>query len=529
MKKFTLIKIFNIDDNTSYMYNGTINKLLKLTRKEEKDILDYIYHITKGLVSKETNPCNYKKSKFIENIVQNKLLNYDAFERNSISELRNKSAKILKYSKSNAIPRKLTLELTNKCNLRCKYCFYTINETLSEGKSHGHVDMDYTTAIKAIDYYFRLYTAIINKLNPEEIDSFVQRNPPIIGFYGGEALINFNLMTLIIKYTNALPWKEFGIKKKYISYALTTNGTLLNESVISFLVKNNIYMNLSLDGPPEENNKNRVFHDGKGSAEIVEKSLLYIKQEYPKYYKRKIQIQAVMAPNYNNDKVYSYFSNLTCGNKFAGVNVFKFLNFNNHGEERFQDNKSEVNLSIIPFVEKNYKNDIVKAINLNPIVREYLKDLFEIYIRLLKFNINNSINSCYVGYSGLFVDVSGAFHMCERTDFSLSIGDIENGLDEKKINKIYIDYYKIHNSVRCRNCWIRTFCKFCIASMSCSGGVKLPNINDCKIARKLTLEKLKDLMILLDKYPKVVKYIENTYSINNDMTLTEYKYEAFEI
>ena len=44
----------------------------------------------------------------------------------------------------------VTLEVTEKCNLRCKYCIY--NESHPEYRAFGHRNMDWEIAKKAVEF-----------------------------------------------------------------------------------------------------------------------------------------------------------------------------------------------------------------------------------------------------------------------------------------------------------------------------------------------------------------------------------------
>ena len=82
--------------------------------------------------------------------------------------------------------------MTNTCNLRCRYCPYTINEQRGQGKMHASHHLKEEDARKAISDYFHEYTRIFRKVEPEHRTLFLKRNPPAVSFYGGEALLRFH-------------------------------------------------------------------------------------------------------------------------------------------------------------------------------------------------------------------------------------------------------------------------------------------------------------------------------------------------
>jgi len=84
------------------------------------------------------------------------------------------------------------------------------------------------------------------------IDRVIQNRKPAIAFYGGEPLLRFDLIKNIIELV-----KNYGKFEKF-AYNFTTNGTLLSDHVIKYMVKNNIGVLISLDEPKQIHNRYRV-------------------------------------------------------------------------------------------------------------------------------------------------------------------------------------------------------------------------------------------------------------------------------
>ena len=140
---------------------------------------------------------------------------------------------------------KVTLNLTHRCNLSCKYCY--------AGRKTGK-DMSLATAQKIVDF------AIDAALSEQKIG---------FGFAGGEPLLCFDLLTEIVEYIRKQE-RETG---KSVSLTITSNGTLLNEHILDFLRVENIELCLSIDGPAHVHNLNRCYKDGRGSFEDVVRNI----------------------------------------------------------------------------------------------------------------------------------------------------------------------------------------------------------------------------------------------------------------
>lgn len=116
------------------------------------------------------------------------------------------------YMKNNV--HQLILQVTQNCNLRCKYCVYSGSYV---NRVHTKKRMSIETAKKAVDFYHKHNSNLENGL---------------ISFYGGEPLLEIKLIREIIDYSN----KVFEGKK--VKYNMTTNATLLTDEIVDFLYEN---------------------------------------------------------------------------------------------------------------------------------------------------------------------------------------------------------------------------------------------------------------------------------------------------
>ena len=137
------------------------------------------------------------------------------FETELNNEKNNKNEKLLNKSKNKLI-NKIVFNVSNMCNLNCKYCY-------ANGGNYNREDslMSLNTA-----------KIIINeiKLKYDDIGT--------VYFFGGEPLLNFELIKHIV---NEL---EKYYREK-IDFRIVTNGILLNEEKIKFLDKHNFKLYIS--------------------------------------------------------------------------------------------------------------------------------------------------------------------------------------------------------------------------------------------------------------------------------------------
>jgi uncharacterized protein len=139
---------------------------------------------------------------------------------------------------------KYTLLLTQQCNLRCSYCYI--------GKKPETMSLE--TANAAVDFIFR------HQIPEEDIN---------IGFFGGEPLLEFELMQDVMELiTNHPDYDPTRLK-----FSVVTNGTLYNDIIAGYLKDHKIGLVISCDGKPDVHDRFRKFPDGNKSSHIVEENI----------------------------------------------------------------------------------------------------------------------------------------------------------------------------------------------------------------------------------------------------------------
>jgi len=76
--------------------------------------------------------------------------------------------------------------------------------------------------------------------------------------------------------------REFTPVNKNIKISLVTNGVLLDDEKVDFLVSHDVSICISVDGPAEVHNANRVFSEGKGTYEHAKAAINRLKAAYKK-------------------------------------------------------------------------------------------------------------------------------------------------------------------------------------------------------------------------------------------------------
>jgi len=412
-----------------YMYVRNINSIIRISEEEYAELL------------------KARKENDDENKVVKKYERLGIFVENPIEMIEHPDTDTLEFQ-ANHLCRHLTLQVTQQCNLRCEYCAYS---GIYENRVHSDRNMDWKTAKKAIDFF------LLHSRDSQEI---------VLGFYGGESLLQFPLIKKCITYI------EEQVEGKRIRYSITTNGTLLNDEVIDFLVEKDVSLSISLDGSKEEHDKHRKFRSGSGSFDCIMDRLRHLKERFPEYYKRVIFMPVVSA-DIDLKKVLCFFET----NELLKDNDVRYNTVATTGLKPGMEEKVEYKADKF---EEVYRFEYFKMFlsligkmpkeEVSPIVYVAEAEHNRFYGCINRHDVlrrhTHHGGPCVPGVARLFVDVNGNFYPCEKVSEEnpgYCIGNLEMGFDFASM----CDLLNIGKLTRkeCQECWNIANCNICAASL----------------------------------------------------------------
>lgn len=295
--------------------------------------------------------------------------------------------------------------LTSFCNMKCVYCY--------EGENKKKEKMNK----QVIDQALNLVITHMNTIN----DKYLW-----IVLHGGEPFMAFREMQYLVPKAKVLA-AESGIS---ISFSTTSNGTLLNDEMISFIKEEIDDFTISMDGKESTQNYSRPFADGKPSFEIVDKNIRKVLQIKPD-----VRIRMT----YNHKTVRDLFENVKY---FVDLGVHCIVPVHDFYDRNFTDEELKILNCEIRKICKIYKNN---------------EDLLNNW-KLHKLGI------CSGGITSMHIDPKGDIYPCMLAvgNREFLIGDIYHGIDTKKRDHILAyskyaipecdgcDLYKYCSETRCR-------------------------------------------------------------------------------
>lgn len=288
----------------------------------------------------------------------------------------------------------LCLQVTQNCNLRCEYCVFSGSYV---NRVHTNKRMDWKVAKRAIDFLYE--------------HSGNSDNEILIGFYGGEPILEIDLIKKCVEYAK----KTF--RDKDVQFNLTTNATLLNDEIIDYLFQSDFAITISLDGPEEVQDSHRVWIDGSGSFNKVigniEKMLAKRKHETSD----KVILNSVLTDDVDLKSILHFFNKDSRVNQFTHqislVNDVNLVAEKEKGENNNREVREYEIFKAFLYGVGRIPKDMVSQMA-SSYVYSVVDGFYNRSIGEKQLNKAHPGGPCIPGQHKLFCDVEGNLYPCER-------------------------------------------------------------------------------------------------------------------
>ncbi|MDR1458722.1 MAG: radical SAM peptide maturase, partial [Bacteroidales bacterium] len=310
--------------------------------------------------------------------------------------------------------KQIVFEVTDGCNLRCKYCGYA--DLYGGYDKRENKNLSFDKAKKIIDYLAGIWKEHCS-------NSLVM--PLTLGFYGGEPLMNMKLIKQIIDYADSL-----NLTGKQLFFSMTSNAMLLNK-YMDYLADKKFSLLISLDGD-EYAQSYRTDHNGVNSFVRVINNINLLREKHPEYFDKHVNFNSVLHNRNSVEGIY-YFIRETFGKETTISSL----------------NTSGIRKDKIEEFRKTYMN-MLESLNQASDYRQLQKDMFirNVYTSELLHYIHNSTGNVFDDFNQLFFDkenfpvrltgtcipfakkmfvtVNGKIIQCERINHEFALGSISD-------------------------------------------------------------------------------------------------------
>jgi len=329
--------------------------------------------------------------------------------------------------------RNLMLMVHTACNLACSYCY-----EVAAGFHGSGGAMTIGRAIELVEDY---------------IQRSGSRRQLAVTFFGGEPLLNFPVVQAVVEHL-----KRRGQElDKSFGWSLTTNGTLLTDQRVAYLVEEGFTVMVSLDGDPKRADRNRVDLAGKGATERALAGAERLVQAQRKAGQREATIRATLSAGNESKRDIEVFLR---GRGFRRIMV---------GEASgrpHEDPAWALSSEAIEALGAEHDEAIsdhfrlIDAGEVSPHAAVFDASLGRIHEALSAPGAKGVHVGCGIGRNMLAVSAEGEAFPCHRFagDKAFSLGKIqEGGLDTERLERLYNEVLDASAST-CSKCWARFLC-----------------------------------------------------------------------
>ncbi len=354
---------------------------------------------------------------------------------------------------------------TLRCNLKCVYC-----HSMAKSSSVRGFDMGKETAKRTVDFVFQSPSKAIS-----------------IEFQGGEPLLNFEVVKYIVNYAKEKNEKH----KKDLKFRLVTNLTLMNDTILSFLIKEKVGLCTSLDGCKEVHDKNRQGYD---------KTVFWIKK-----IKKKYNIDAM--PLITRDSL-PYHKEIVDEYAKLGLDTIWIKPLNNLGYAKENWGKIGINAKeFLSFWKKTL--DYIVGLNKDKFLRENSAAIIlRKIVRKDCYNFADLQSPCGAAISQLAYNYDGGVYTCDEGKLFdvFRLGTVSDKYRDLLTSRETAGIVRasINDNPVCEVCVYKPYCGLCpVCSYSETSNIitKLPN-RRCEILKGM-FDYVFEKLLFDDKYREV--------------------------
>lgn len=348
--------------------------------------------------------------------------------------------------------KQIVFEVTERCNLNCKYCGY--GQLYNFYDPRNNTNLNIIKAKTLINYLIKLWNSNI-------YSSY--ENSVVFSFYGGEPLLNMEFIKEIIRFI-----KSLSISKINPVFMMTTNAVDLKKHM-DYIVDNNIRLVISLDGS-EKNNSYRTFKNDKNSYQYVYNNIKTLQQKHPSFFNDYVAFNAVLHNRNSVSEIFNYFKSTF--NKIPYIGELNTMGVNQNKKKVFL--RTYKNLVESLHQSEDYLDikeqmfiGLPELMNLTYFLHQYTGNVYKNYNDFFIRRENKNFlptGTCAPFSRKLFLTANGKILPCERIGHRYALGSVnENNveLDFKLIAKKYNAYFETITK-QCGTCYNKSCCRQCI-------------------------------------------------------------------
>jgi len=354
----------------------------------------------------------------------------------------------------------VTFEVTERCQLNCKYCGYGDFYRDYDQRENKNLSVD--KAHRLLDFLGEYWNSEQNLSHDRNI---------YIGFYGGEPLLNIDFIKNIIAYVKAMPMAH-----NRFTFTMTTNG-LLVEKYMDFLAENRFNLLISLDGD-REGNDYRVFQNGNPAFDDIIKNISALQNKHPEYFQKQVNFHAVHHKRNTVESIFRFIKETF--NKIPIVNEISAYGINPQYKDQFMATYSNLTESLFQStdyktIERELFTNLPTIRSMSIFLHHYGGSTYKVYPALAfphKKSVRTPTGTCLPFSRRLYVTVNGKILPCETIGHRFALGNVTATGVDIDFQRMADFYNRQFDAVRsmCRQCYNLDTCLACLFNMEFEDG-----------------------------------------------------------
>ncbi|HKQ52898.1 MAG TPA: radical SAM protein [Pyrinomonadaceae bacterium] len=344
-----------------------------------------------------------------------------------------------------------TIFITTRCNLGCSYCIY--GGQYEQHEELSQVPMPWETVKATMDFLER------HSRKSEQVR---------LDFFGGEPLLAFDMIERGVQYLKSIVSPE----GPRVEVTITSNGTVLTERILNFLLEHDVYLQFSVDGDRANHDMNRPYKNtARGSFDTILKNLQKIYDRSPDYFRRRMRLKGVLTNESNQSDDFEFFSHPLI-KIIIDESHFTFLNLEPHydlaEDAEYFRGVHELGEKLLQMRGLESEADILANLNIKQksLYRHTLGHFFEGQaVNQVYFNGSDETpftKGCLTGYQEGAVNTNGDISICLKSakGNNFVIGNVNEGeWYYEKMRELNTRFHRDWSG--CSSCFVQKMCDLC--------------------------------------------------------------------
>jgi uncharacterized protein len=349
-----------------------------------------------------------------------------------------------------------TVFITTQCNLGCSYCIY--GGQYDQHEELSQVLMPWETVKASMDFLER------HSRKSEEVR---------LDFFGGEPLLAFNLIERGVQYLKSIIQPG----GPTVNVTITSNGTVLTDRILNFLIEHDVYLQFSVDGDRTSHDRNRFYkNSNRGSFDGILANLQKIFDRSPEYFRRNMRMKAVLTNESVESDDFEFFHHPLIKIIIDEAN-FTFLNLEPHydlaKDEEYFNGVHNLGRKLLEMRDLETESDILARLNTKQkaLYHHTLAHFFEAQaINQVYFDGQDATpftKGCLTGYQEGAVSANGNISVCLKSakGNNLVIGNVVQGeWYFEKMKELNTRFHQDWSG--CSSCFVQKMCDLCYEKMN---------------------------------------------------------------